>query len=519
MPPSSSRVILRGLSISQIQRCIPKWWKQSPKELGVESNHPIVELGTTNNESMLDILLNSLKDFTKQGHLSKAFKVFSQIQLHGFSTGDDVIEHSISSLVLSCSNLKSFMQGKQLHAQIISLGFDQHPILVPRLVTFYSSFNILSDAHTALEQSSVMQPLPWNILISSYVENELFEEALSAYKKMVSKGIRPDNFTYPSVLKACSATWNLSFGKEVHKSIDASGSRWNLFVHNSLVSMYGKLGELDVAQRLFDSMMERDSVSWNAMINGYASKGMWKETFELFEKMRVEAVEVNILTWNTLIGLCMKIGNFKGALELLSQMRRCGLHLDAVAMSNGLGACSHIGAIKLGTEIHGSAIRGCCDGIDNVRNALITMYCRCKDLRHANTLFQSIEVKSMINWNSMLSGYCHMDCFEEASILFRKMMLSGITPNYVTIASILPLCAREAKLRHGKEIHCYIVRREEFKDYLLLWNALVDMYTRSKGNASEICLLLDGLTEQMKDSHFDAVKPFCSEDGLLEDID
>ncbi|KAE8706161.1 Pentatricopeptide repeat-containing protein [Hibiscus syriacus] len=59
------------------------------------------------------------------------------------------------------------------------------------------------------------------------------------------------------------------------------------------------------------------------------------------------------------------------------------------------------------------------------------------------------------------------------------MLLSGVEPNYVTIASILPLCARVANLQHGKEFHCYIIRRKVFDDYLLLWNALVAMYARS----------------------------------------
>ncbi|KAJ0086754.1 hypothetical protein Patl1_07671 [Pistacia atlantica] len=311
------------------------------------------------------------------------------------------------------------------------------------MVTFYSTFNLLIDAHVVVDNSSILYPLPWNMLISLYVRNGLFAEAFGAYKQMGSRGIRADNFTYSSVLKACGEMMDLGFGREVHKSINSS-HEWSLFVHNALVSMYGKFGEMGVARQLFDEMPERDAVSWNTMISGYASKGMWEKAFEMFEKMQEEGVE-----------------------------------LDSVAMIIGLGACSHIGAIKLGKEIHGCAIRGGCDDYDNFRNALITMYSRCRDLRHAYTIFQLIEAKSIITWNSMLSGYSHMDRSEEASFLFREMLLSGIEPNYVTIASILPLCARVANLQHGKEFHCYLMRREIFKDYLLLWNALVDMYARS----------------------------------------
>ncbi|PQP98872.1 pentatricopeptide repeat-containing protein [Prunus yedoensis var. nudiflora] len=259
--------------------------------------------------------------------------------------------------------------------------------------------------------------------------------------------------------------------------------------------MYGRFGLVDVARHLFDKMPTRDEISWNAMISGYASKGMWTEAFELFGSMRMEGLGVDILTWNTIAGGCLRTANFKGALELLSQMRICGILLDSVALIIGLSACSHIGVIKLGKEIHGSAIRSCWDGYDNVKHALITMYSRCKDLRQAYALFQLIEDRSIITWNSMLSGYSRMDRAEEASFLFREMLCSGIEPNYITIASILPLCARVANLQHGKEFHCYITKRVVFDDYLLLWNALVDMYARS-GKILEAKRVFDSMSKR-----------------------
>ncbi|XP_068318904.1 pentatricopeptide repeat-containing protein At1g71490-like [Pyrus communis] len=479
MPPSYSRFIPRGLSISQIQRFIPKSWKEGTKQFGKSSALCISETGSAVDDSMIDSLLTSIKHYANQGNLSKAFKTISLVQLHAASPTRDLILHSISSVILSCANHKALPQGEQLHAHIVRLGFEQHPILVPKLVTFYSSFNLHAEARIILENSNILHPLPWNVLISSYVKNELLDEALSTYKQMVNKGIRPDCFTYPSVLKACGEKLDISFGREVHKSIDARCQEWNLFVHNSLVSMYGKFGLLDVARHLFDKMPTRDAISWNAMISGYSSKGMWTDAFELFGNMQMEGIGVNILLWNTIAGGCLRTGNFKGALELLSQMISYGILLDSVALTIGLSACSHNGAIKLGKEIHGFAIRSGCDGYDNVNNALITLYSRCKDLRKAYTLFELIEDRSIITWNSMLSGYSHMDRAEEASFLFREMLCSGIEPNYVTIASILPLCARVANLQHGKEFHCYITKRVVFDDCLLLRNALVDMYARS----------------------------------------
>ncbi|XVF18244.1 hypothetical protein REPUB_Repub11eG0004700 [Reevesia pubescens] len=330
MPSSSSHLVLQGLFISRIQKFIPKKWKQSVKPVDIQSNQPSesydfqrheLKAFTTDDEFMLENLISSLKESVTQGHLLKAFKLFSLIQLHVSSTVSyDVILHPISSLLVSCTNLKSLPPGKQLHAQIISLGLEQHRLLVPKLVTFYSTLNLLDDAQVITENCSFLHPLPWNLLISSFVRSELFEEALSAYRKMVNKGIRPDNFTYPSVLKACGEKLDVDFGRMVHNSINGSCHDWNLYVHNALISMYGKFGQADVARDLFNKMLERDDVSWNTMISCYASKSMWGEAFELFDCMQAEGVELNFITWNTIAGGCLRTGNFKGSLELLSQI-------------------------------------------------------------------------------------------------------------------------------------------------------------------------------------------------------
>lgn len=472
MPSASSHVILGGLSVFQIQKFIPKIWKQTTKL--IREKFPVED------ESMIDNLIKCLKEFVSQNRLSKAFETFSHIQLHGSSsTSHDLLLDPISSLLLSCINIKALQPGKQLHTKTISLGLEQHPVLVPKLITFYSTFNLLDEVQTVTENTNSLHPLPWNMLISLYVRNGLFTEALATYKQMATKGIRPDSFTYPSVLKACGESLDLAFGTALHESIKTNHHEWNLYVHNALISMYGKFGKMDVARQLFDKMPERDAVSWNTMISCYASKGMWGEAFHLFEKMKTAGTEVSFITWNTIAGGCLNTGNYRGALELLSQMATCDTHLDSVAMIIGLGACAHIGAIKLGKEIHAFAIRSYHERSNNVRNALITMYSRCNDHKSAHIVFKLTEAMTIITWNSMLSGYTRMDLLAEASFLFREMLLSGIKPNYVTIASILPLCARVANLQHGKEFHCYILRHQEFQDYLLLWNALIDMYARS----------------------------------------
>lgn len=426
----------------------------------------------------------------------KSFKTFSLIiQQKQKPYSSDFILQSLASLIASCSQIKAILPGKQLHAFSISSGFENSPVLVPKLVTFYSVSNLLNDAYIVTLNSNILHPLPWNVVLSSYVTAGFRKHGLFVYRKMVEKGIKPDNFTYPSVLKACGEEFDLRFGRVVHGTILNSGLEWNLFVRNALVFMYAKCCDMNVARKVFDEMPVRDGISWNSIISGYATMGMWREAFELFDRMQNENVEVNIIIWNTVSGGYLKTGNYIHVLKLLSKFRTSDDHWDHVAVINGLGACSHLGVLNPGKEIHGLAIRTYCHDYDNVKNALITMYSRSKDLKYAYTVFKLVENKSVITWNSIISGFAHLDKSEEASFLFREMLLSKIEPNFVTIASILPLCARVANLHHGKEFHCYTVKHEEFEDYLLLFNSLIDMYARS-GKILHARKLFDSLTKK-----------------------
>ncbi|KAK9127898.1 hypothetical protein Syun_016695 [Stephania yunnanensis] len=402
-------------------------------------------------EPCLASTYSSLKALASQGDLANAFKAFTLLQHKQASS-----TNSISILLSTCTSLKSPSQGRQIHAHTFVSGLHHHPFLVPKLVAFYATLGQLHNAHSIAKSSTLFHPmaLPWNIL--------------------------PDRFTYSSVLKACGEERDVRRGKDVHRRVgDSNGMEWSLFVSNALVAMYAKCGEIGIARQVFDEMPERDVVSWNSIILGYASKGMWDEAFELFDRMAIGGVEVNVVTWNTIAGGCLKVGDHKRALEFVSKMRRLGTSMDPVTLVIGLGACSRNGLLKLGKQIHGSVVRSHYSGVETLTNALITMYSRCKQYRHSYVIFQLAECKSIVTWNSVIAGYANSDRSEEAFSFFREMLASDVEPNYVTLASILPLCARMADLQHGKELHCYITRRGGYEEYLLLWNSLMDMYAKS----------------------------------------
>ena len=132
-------------------------------------NHPI------------HLLVGSIQSLSMQGQLYEAFNYFYLLQLHSFSS--IIFLHPIFSLLAASTNLKALLQGKQLHAHIISLGLHSNPFLISRLSSFYSTVRLLSDAKTIVEDSNTKHALPWNLLISAYVRNGFSLDAIFVLKK------------------------------------------------------------------------------------------------------------------------------------------------------------------------------------------------------------------------------------------------------------------------------------------------------------------------------------------------
>lgn len=115
---------------------------------------------------------------------------------------------------------------------------------------------------------------------------------------MLRYGVAPNKFTYPFVLKACAGLSDLRLGKAVHGSVVKFGFDDDLHVQNTMIHMYcccccgsgegEEEGEgVELAGKVFDESPKTDSVTWSAMIGGYARRGHSSRAVGLFREMQV----------------------------------------------------------------------------------------------------------------------------------------------------------------------------------------------------------------------------------------
>ncbi|KAJ7516340.1 hypothetical protein O6H91_22G054600 [Diphasiastrum complanatum] len=242
--------------------------------------------------------------YAKCGQGPEALKLFQEMQSEHVKPN----KFTYVALVNAISNIGSLEQGKQVHADILKAGCESNVFVANALIDMYAKCGSLVDARRVFDEMPKPDLIAWTALISIYSKQENAEEALTLFQKMRRQGVNPDGLTYVCILNACANMAAIEHGKEVHTDIRKAGLESDLFVKNALVDMYVKCGSLSHAREVFDANLNRDVVSWTAMIAGYAMHGDATEAFRLFSQMQWDCIKPNALTYTNVLSACSHLG-------------------------------------------------------------------------------------------------------------------------------------------------------------------------------------------------------------------
>ncbi|GFQ05836.1 pentatricopeptide repeat-containing protein at3g22690 [Phtheirospermum japonicum] len=121
--------------------------------------------------------------------------------------------------------------------------------------TTLSLFSPTSKTHTHQPTLSCM--------IRGFTKLQSPKKSIFLLRHMIEHSVRPNEFTFPGILKACSKLRALKEGEQIHahvvKLMDGLGNIE--FVEHSLVYMYACCGHLDLVHKVFDGMSERSAIT------------------------------------------------------------------------------------------------------------------------------------------------------------------------------------------------------------------------------------------------------------------
>ncbi|EFJ16526.1 hypothetical protein SELMODRAFT_116350 [Selaginella moellendorffii] len=146
-----------------------------------------------------------------------------------------------------------------------------------------------------------------------------------------------------------------------------------------------------------------------------------------------------------------------------------------LALSMVLEACGSLAELKGGKLVHAHVIESGLEG-DLVGISLVNMYAKCGTVGEARKVFERINNRSRILWNSMITAYQERDP-HEALHLFREMQPEGVSPDRITFMTVLNACVNAADLENGRTIHRRIVD-SGFAADVRVATALFNMYAK-----------------------------------------
>jgi len=198
--------------------------------------------------------------------------------------------------------------------------------------------------------------LSWNAMIRGYCQNGRSHDALKLFCEMRGNvDVEMNEVTVVSVLPAVADLSALDLGGWIHGFVQRNQLDGSVHVCNALVDMYAKCGEIGKAKLVFDEMMEKDTGSWNALINGYGVNGCAKEALEMFAVMLREGFEPNQITMTSVLSACNHCG-------LVEEGRRC---FEAMERFGIVPQIEHYGCM---IDLLGRA--GCLDEAENLIQAM-----------------------------------------------------------------------------------------------------------------------------------------------------
>ncbi|KAL1547015.1 pentatricopeptide repeat-containing protein, mitochondrial-like protein [Salvia divinorum] len=352
----------------------------------------------------------------------------------------------VPSITKACAHSQSHrILGRQLHCNVVKLGFDSDFTVSNSLLSMYAKFSDTERAEKVFDEMPERDTISWNSMINCYIQNGNFSKALNVVKEMYGLGLTLKPELAAGCIAACARNGSWRLGRAIHALfLTDERMEFSMFVATALVDFYWRFGDPEMAFRVFGGILERNQVSWTAMITG-----------------------------------CVEFRDYGRAFDCVRAMQLGGVKPNRVTLVSVLPACAALRSITHGKEVHGYAARRGYDSDGRLSAALLHVYCESPGgLRIAWLVFDRSVNKEVVMWSTMIAGFSRSKATAREGIeLFNRLQINGILPNNATILAVISSCVSLLSLPNGSGIHGYALKSGLGSD-LFVQNALISMYSK-----------------------------------------
>ncbi|XP_031490559.1 pentatricopeptide repeat-containing protein At3g12770-like isoform X1 [Nymphaea colorata] len=358
-----------------------------------------------------------LQDISSTGQQEVVLSLFRDM----LSAGVHPNASTFPSALCSCARLLTARLGQTIHAFACKLGCGFDPFVASTTLHMYAVCGRMDEAHQVFVEMPRRNVISWSIIIQGYAQIGQLEDAFALFRLMLREGgVIPNAVTMISLVPACR---HLGDGECVHAFVVKLGLESHSLVGTSLVDMYLKCRDVEGAIYFFNRLEDKNTVSWLVMVSGLA-----------------------------------KSGHLADAVLIMSRMREFDVKPDSFTLVDMLSACAHSGHMELGMLVHCFTVKTGLECDEYVGSGLINMYSSCGLLSVAHTIFDHMTTRNLVVWNSIMHWYAQEGNLQVAVMLFHELKYSGLTPDFISIRSLLSSASLVAANFFGKCIHGYAVK-------------------------------------------------------------
>lgn len=386
------------------------------------------------------------------------------------------------SINLKASGILGILgNGMQIHNVCAKTGFEWVLVVANSLIDMYSKCGRISEAVQLFNCMPFKNLISWNAMIGGYTLGGNGERALLLFQKMQEQGEVPDEFTYTSMLKACSGLGAMQEGTKIHASLITRGFPCSVGTSTAgaLVDLYVKCRELIKARRVFDQIEAKNVISWSALILGYAQEGNLLEAMDLFRQLR-ESKQV-----------------------------------DGFVLSGLMGVFADFALVEQGKQMHAYTSKVPSGLAISVANSMVDMYLKCGLTDEAERLFSEIPARNVVSWTVMISGYGKHGLGKEAIRIFNQMQSDNIEPDDVSYLAVLSACSHSGLIKESEEYFSRLCSDPRIKPRVEHYACMVDLLGRS-GRLKEAQNLIESMPLKPNVGIWQTLISACRVHGELE---
>ncbi|KAF7803457.1 pentatricopeptide repeat-containing protein [Senna tora] len=247
--------------------------------------------------------------------------------------------------------------------------------------------------------------------------------------------------------------------RQAHAYLVVSGRHRSRALLTRLILLACTAGSIAYTRRLFYSVLEPDSFLHNSLIKASSKFGFGLDAIIFYRHMLLSGIPPSSYTFTSVIK-----------------------------------ACADLSALRIGRGIHTHVLVHGYGSNPFVQAALVTFYAKSSHMGIARIVFDKMPERTIIAWNSLISGYELNGLAKEALVLFREMRLLNVNPDSATLVSVLAACSQLGSLHLGCWVHDYIISNE-IEVNVILGTSLINMFSRC-GNVSRAREVFDKMPQR-----------------------